>query len=93
MSLSVTIFDPLFLLVALVAVSLGFSKNYIIPLTAVFLGLLAETLAMKATPGHQWGESFPTMIASGIIQTIIAYFIVAWRRKRKNRCKSELTGA
>ena len=50
--------DPFFVLMALVAVSLGFSKAYIIPVTSVFVGLFAETLAMKVTPGHNWGDSF-----------------------------------
>ena len=77
--------DPFFVLMALVAVSLGFSKAYIIPVTSVFIGLFAETLAMKVTPGHIWGNSFAMLLAAGIIQTILAYFAVSWWRKRKSR--------
>lgn len=75
--------DPFFVLMALVAVSLGFSKAYIIPVTSVFIGLFAETLAMKVAPGHNWGDSFATLLAAGIIQSILAYFAVSWWRKRK----------
>lgn len=79
------LFDPFFVLMALVAVSLGFSKAYIIPVTSVFIGLFAETLAMKVTPGHSWGDSFAMLLAAGIIQTILAYFAVSWWRKRQSR--------
>lgn len=75
--------DPFFMLMALVIVSLGFSKAYIIPVTSVFLGLFAETLAMKVTPGHGWGDSFAMLLAAGIIQTILAYFAVNWWRNRR----------
>ena len=68
---------------AMVAVSLGSGKNYIIPATGVFIGLFAETLTMKVTPGHQWGDSFPMLMAAGIIQAIIAYFVIRWWRGRK----------
>lgn len=85
LSILTILFDPLFLLMALVAVSLGSSKNYIIPLTGVFIGVFAETLATKVTPGQQWGDSFPTLMAAGIVQAIMAYFVVRWWKHRKQR--------
>ena len=85
MSVLAIIFDPLFLLMAMIAVSLGSSKNYIIPVTGVFIGLFAETLTMKVTQGHQWGDSFPTLMAAGIIQAIMAYFVVRWWNNRKKQ--------
>lgn len=81
----VLLLDPFFLLVAVVAVSLGRSKNYIVPMTGIFVGLLAETLATKANPGHQWGDSILVFLASGIIQAIIAYFLVGQWYKHKLR--------
>ena len=83
MSTALILLDPFFLMMALVAVSLGFSKAYIIPVTSVFIGLFAETLAMKVTPGQMWGDSFALLLAAGIIQSIVAYFVVGWWRKRK----------
>ena len=82
MNVLAIIFDPLFLLIAMIAISLGGSKNYIIPVTGVFIGLFSETLTMKVTPGHQWGDSFPMLLAAGIIQAIMAYFVVRWWRNR-----------
>ncbi|MGB1271307.1 MAG: hypothetical protein ACPG5T_04470 [Endozoicomonas sp.] len=81
----VLLLDPFFLLVAVVAVSLGRSKNYIVPLTGIFVSLLAETLATIANPGHQWGDSVLVFLASGIIQAIVAYFLVGQWRKHKLR--------
>lgn len=83
LSMVLLLLDPFFLLMAIVAVSLGFSKAYVVPATAVFIGLFAETLTMKVTPGHMWGESFALLLATGIIQAIIAYFAVGWWRNRK----------
>ena len=78
--------DPFYLAMALMVVSLGFSKAYIIPATGVFIGLFAETLAMKVTPGHIWGDSFALLLAAGLIQAILAYFIVGfWRARKKER--------
>ena len=88
-SIIAILLDPFFILIALIAVSLGYSKNYIIPITGVFIGLLAETLAMKVTQGHQWGDSFPILLATGIIQAISAYFMVGWWRNRKARQQNE----
>ncbi|KEI70611.1 hypothetical protein [Endozoicomonas elysicola] len=78
-----TLFDPFFLFVAVIAISLGYSKKYIIPLTALFVGLLAETLAAEANQFRQWGESVHVFLGAGIIQAILAYFAVGyWRRKK-----------
>lgn len=83
-----TLFAPFFLLVAVVAISLGYSKKYIIPLTAVFIGLLAETMVTKANPGHQWGISIHVFLGAGIVQAVLAYFTVGYWRRRKNWSQS-----
>ncbi|OED42828.1 hypothetical protein ACH42_11625 [Endozoicomonas sp. (ex Bugula neritina AB1)] len=87
LSILAILFDPLFLLMAMVAVSLGSNKNYIIPVTGVFIGVFAETLAMKVSPGHLWGDSFPTFMAAGIVQAIMAYFVVHWWKSRKHQAE------
>ncbi|WP_419833913.1 hypothetical protein [Endozoicomonas atrinae] len=61
-------FDPFFLFVAVIAISLGYSKKYIVPLTALFIGLLAETLATEVNQARQWGESIHVFLGAGIIQ-------------------------
>lgn len=90
LSMVLLLLDPFFLLMATVAVTLGFSKAYIVPTTGVFVGIFAETLAMKVTPGHIWGESFALLLATGIIQAILAYFAVGWWRARKSRTTAPL---
>ena len=78
-----TLFDPFFLFVAVIAISLGYSKKYIVPLTALFIGLLAETLATEVNQARQWGESIHVFLGAGIIQAILAYFAVGcWRRRK-----------
>lgn len=83
-----TLFDPFFLFVAVIAISLGYSKKYIIPLTALFIGLLAETLAAEASQFRQWGESILVFLGAGIIQAILGYFVVGYWRRKKN-CSRE----
>ncbi|WP_419533156.1 hypothetical protein [Endozoicomonas sp.] len=78
-----TLFDPFFLFVAVIGISLGYSKKYIVPLTALFIGLLAETLATEANQARQWGESIHVFLGAAIIQAILAYFAVGcWRRRK-----------
>ncbi len=88
LSVLAILFDPLFLMIAIIAVSLGSSKHYVIPFTGVFIGLFAETLALKVTPGYQWGDSFPMYLAAGITQSIMAYFMVRWWCNRKARSRA-----
>jgi len=54
-------------------------------LAAIFVAMASETLISHTSPGRDWGDRLVHGLIASHIQSILAYYLIKFFKKKKNK--------